>query len=135
MISKLVRKARTLTDTLHDFYREPLASFQALEKGLEDRRRPVPPELVSRVLRAYEAAKRDQQSAGAEYQANGEWTTLIEAKLKAFRDRGSMGEVLESFFCHGHPVSGLTDYATPPYLKRRGNVMIRVLFVNSMLHD
>ena len=48
MISKLIRKLRTLADTLHDFYGEPLASFQALEKGLEDRRRPVPPELVSR---------------------------------------------------------------------------------------
>ena len=38
MISKLVRKARTLRETLPDFYREPLASFQAREKGLEDRR-------------------------------------------------------------------------------------------------
>jgi hypothetical protein len=72
MISKLVRKARTLTEALHDFYREPLASFQALEKGLEDRRQPVPPELVSRALCAYQAAKRDQRSAGAEYQANGD---------------------------------------------------------------
>jgi hypothetical protein len=29
---------RTLTETLHDFYREPLARFQALEEGLKDRR-------------------------------------------------------------------------------------------------
>jgi putative sugar O-methyltransferase len=135
MISKLVRKARTLTDTLHDFYREPLASFVALEKGLEDRRQPVAPELVSRVISAYEAAKHDQQTASAEYRANGEWTTLIEAKLKAFRDRGSMGEVLGSFFRNEDAFIGLSDYATPPYLKPRRNLMTRVLFVNSMLHD
>ena len=135
MISKLGRKARTVTDTFHDFYREPLASFQALEKGLEDRRQPVSPELVSRVLSAYEAAKRDQRSAGAENQANGEWTTLIEAKLRAFRDQGSMGEVLGSFFRHEDAFIGLSDYATPPYLKSRRNLMIRTLFVNSMLHD
>jgi hypothetical protein len=73
MISKLVRKTRTLTETLHDFCREPLASFrgaaetEALQKGVRDRRQPVPPELVSRVLYAYQAAKRDQRSA--EYQA------------------------------------------------------------------
>ena len=72
MISKLVRKARALRETLPDFYREPLASFQALEKGLEDRRQPVPPELVSRVLCAYQAPRRGQRSAGAEYQANGD---------------------------------------------------------------
>jgi putative sugar O-methyltransferase len=135
MISTLVRKARTLTDTLHDFYSEPLASFAALEKGLEDRRRPVPPELVARVLSAYEAAKRDQQSAGAEYQANGEWTTVIEAKVRAFRDRGSLGDVMESFFRREDAFSGLTDYATALYLKSRRNLMPRVLFVNSMLHD
>jgi putative sugar O-methyltransferase len=135
MVSTLVRKARTLTDALHDFYAEPLASFSALEKGLEDRRSPVPPELVSRVLSAYEAAKRDQQSAGAEYQANGEWALPIEARLKAFRDRGSMGEVMGSFFRHQEAFSGLTDYATPSYLKSRRNLMRRVLFVNSMLHD
>jgi hypothetical protein len=91
LISTLLRKVRTLTDTFHDFYREPLASFRALDKGLQDRRQPVSPDLVSRVLTAYEAAKRDQQSASAEYQVNGEWITLIEAKLKAFRDRGSLG--------------------------------------------
>jgi len=135
MISTLFRKARTLIDTFHDFYREPLASFQALERGLEDRRVPVPPELTDRVLTAYEAAKRDQKSAGPEYQANGEWTTLIEAKLKAFRDRGAMGEVLGSFFRHEDAFVGLSDYATPPYLKPRRHLMTRVLFVNSMLHD
>ncbi len=135
MISTLVRKVRTVVDTVHDFYREPLASFQALEKGLEDRRRPVPPELVDRVMTAYEAAKRDQQSAGSQYQANGEWTTLIEAKLKAFRDRGSMGEVLGSLFRHQDAFVGLSDYATPPYLKPRRRLMTRALFVNSMLHD
>lgn len=78
MLSKLVRKARTLTETLHDFYRQPLASFAVLEKGLEDRRQPVPPELVSWVLCAYQAAKRDQRSAGAEYQANGDKRPLRE---------------------------------------------------------
>jgi putative sugar O-methyltransferase len=135
MISKLVRKARTLTETFHDFQREPLASFQSLEKGLEDRRQPVPPELVYRVLSAYEAAKRDQQSAGAEYQANGEWTTLIEAKLRAFRERGSMGEVLGSFFRNEDAFLGLSDYATLTYLKPHRNLMIRTLFVNAMLHD
>lgn len=135
MISTLARKTRTLIDTFHDFYREPLASFQALEKGLEDRRQPVPPEVVARVLQAYEAAKRDQQSAGAQYQPNGEWTTLIEAKLKAFRDRGSMGEVLGSFFRDEEAFVGLCDYATPPYLRSNRNLMTRVLFVNSMLHD
>jgi putative sugar O-methyltransferase len=135
MISKLVRKARTVIETFHDFYREPLASFQSLEKGLEDRGQPVPLELVSRVLDAYEAAKRDQKSAGAQYQANGEWTTLIEAKLKAFRDRGTMGEVLGSFFRNEDAFVGLCDYATPPYLKSRRKLMTRVLFVNSMLYD
>ena len=135
MISALFRKARTVTDTLHDFYREPLASFEALEKGLEDRRQPVPPELLSRVLDSYEAAKRDQQSAGAEYQANGEWITLIEAKLKAFHDRGTMGEVLGSFFRNEDAFGGLSDYATLPYLRTRRNLMARALFVNSMLHD
>jgi len=135
MISKFVRKARTLAETVHDFYREPLASFQSLEKGLEDRRQPVPPELVCRVLNAYEAAKRDQQSAGAEYQANGEWTTLIEAKLRAYRERESMGEVLGSFFRNEDAFFGLSDYATLPYLIPHRNLMIRTLFVNSMLHD
>jgi putative sugar O-methyltransferase len=135
MISKFVRKARTLAETFHDFYREPLASFQSLEKGLEDRRQPVPPELVCRILNAYEAAKRDQQSAGAEYQANGEWTILIEAKLRAFRERGSMGEVLGSFFRNEDAFFGLSDYATLRYLKPHRNLMIRTLFVNSMLHD
>jgi putative sugar O-methyltransferase len=135
MIPKLVRKTRTLVDTFHDFYSEPLASFAALEKGLEDRRQPVAPELLCRVLSAYEAAKRDQRSAGAEYQANGEWTTLIEAKLRAFRERGSMGEVLGSFFRNEDAFFGLSDYATLPYLKPHRNVMIRTLFVNSMLHD
>jgi len=135
LISRLVRKARTLTDTFHDFYREPLASFQALEKGLEDRRQPVPLELVSRVLSAYEAAKSDQQTAGAEYHANGEWVTLIEAKLKAFRDKGAIGNVLESFFRNENAFFGLSDYATTLYLKPRRNLMTRVLFVNSMLHD
>ncbi len=135
MISTLVRKARTLIDTIQDFSREPLASFQALEKGLEDRRKPVPPELLTRVLTAYEAAKCDQRSAGAEYQANGEWTTLIEAKLRAFRDRGTMSDVLESFFRHEDAFFGLSDYATPPYLRPRRHWMTRVLFVNSMLHD
>jgi putative sugar O-methyltransferase len=135
LISALFRKARTLTDTLHDFYREPLASFQALEKGLEDRRQPVPPELLSRVLNSYESAKRDQQSAGAEYQANGEWVTLIAARLKAFRDRGSMSEVLGSFFRNEDAFVGLSDYATLPYLRSRRNLMTRLLFVNSMLYD
>ncbi|MGD0759966.1 MAG: putative sugar O-methyltransferase [Candidatus Sulfotelmatobacter sp.] len=135
MISKLVRKTRTLIDTFHDFSREPLASFSALEEGLEDRRQPVPSELVRRVLNAYEAAKRDQKSAAAEYQANGEWTALIEAKLRAFRERGSMGEVLGSFFRNEDAFFGLSDYATLPYLKPHRNVMIRTLFVNSMLHD
>jgi putative sugar O-methyltransferase len=135
LISSLFRKARTFTDTFHDFYREPLASFHALEKGLEDRRQPVPPELLSRVLNAYEAAKRDQKSAGPQYQANGEWVTLIEAKVKAFRDRGSMAEVLGSFFRNDDAFFGLSDYATPPYLKSRRHLMTRVLFVNSMLHD
>jgi putative sugar O-methyltransferase len=135
MISKLVRKARTLIDTFHDFYRDPLASFQELEKGLADRCVPVPPELTARVLAAYEAAKRDQQSAGAEYQANGEWTSLIEVKLKAFRDRGSMDDVLGSFFRREDVFWGLSDYATPPYLKPHRRLMTRVLFVNSMLHD
>jgi hypothetical protein len=90
---------------------------------------------VSRVLCACQAAKRDQRSAGAEYQANGEWTTLIEAKLKAVRDRGSMGEVLESFFRNEDAFCGLSDYATPPYLKPRRRLMTRALFVNSMLHE
>jgi hypothetical protein len=98
MISKLVRKAGTLRETLHDFYREPLASFQALVKGLEI--------AVSRFRRNWcpgfsvptKRLRRDQRSAGAEYQANGEWIALIEEKLEALRDRGSMGEVLESFF-------------------------------------
>jgi hypothetical protein len=49
MISTLVRKARTSMESL------PLASFEALEKGLEDRGQPVPPELVSRVLGAYQS--------------------------------------------------------------------------------
>jgi len=64
-----------------------------------------------------------------------EWTTLIEAKLKAFRDRGSMGEVLGSLFRHQDAFVGLSDYATPPYLKPRRRLMTRALFVNSMLHD
>ncbi|MHB8218057.1 MAG: putative sugar O-methyltransferase [Candidatus Sulfotelmatobacter sp.] len=135
MISTLVRKIRTVVDTFHDFYREPLASFQALEKGLEDRRQPVSPAVVDRVITAYEAAKRDQKNAAPQYQANGEWTTLIEAKLKAFRDRGSMGEVLGSLFRHQDAFVGLSDYATPPYLKPRRHLMTRTLFVNSMLHD
>lgn len=135
MISSLFRKARTLIDTFHDFYREPLASFRALEEGLQDRRQPVAPELASRVVASYEAAKRDQQAAGPEYQANGEWAIPIEARVKAFRDRGSIGELLGSFFRHQDAFSGLADYATPPDLKPRRNVMARVLFANSMLHD
>jgi len=135
MISTLLRKARTLIETFHDFYREPLASFEALDKGLEDRRQPASPELVSRVLAAYEAAKQDQPAASAEYQVSGEWITLIEAKLRAFRDRGSMAEVLGSFFRNEDAFFGLSDYATPPYLKPRRHLMTRVLFVNSMLYD
>jgi hypothetical protein len=135
LISTLLRKVRTFTDTFHDFYRDPLASFRALEKGLEDRRRPISKELLSRVLTAYEAAKRDQLNAGPEYQPNGEWTSLIEAKLKAFRDRGTLAEVLETFFRNEDAFIGLCDYATPAHLKPRGNLMKRVLFVNSMLHD
>ncbi len=134
MISTLLRKVRTFTDTFHDFYREPLASFKSLDRGLEDRRRPVPKELLSRVLTAYEAAKRDQRNAPAEYQANGEWVSLIEAKLNAFRNREAMAKVLESFFRDEDAFIGLCDYATPPHLERR-NLMTRVLFVNSMLHD
>jgi hypothetical protein len=130
LISTLFRKLRTLTDILHDFYRDPLASFQALEQGLEDRRRPVSGELLARVLNSYEAAKRDQKSAPAEYQPNGEWTTLIEAKLRAFRDRGSMGEVLGSFFRDEDAFVGLCDYATPPYLKSGSHFLTRVQFVN-----
>lgn len=136
MISTFVRKVRTLTDTLHDFYREPLASFDLLDKGLEDRCRPAPPELVDRVIKAYEAAKRDQQSASEEYQPNGEWATLIESKLTAFRNRGSMGQVLESFFRNEEAFGGLYEYASPLYLRPSArNLMTRVLFVNSMLHD
>ncbi len=136
MIATLLRKFRTLTDTLHDFYREPLASFKSLDEGLKDRRRPVSPQLLSRVLNAYESAKRDQQSAGKEYQPNGQWTTLIESKLKAFRDRGSMGEVLASFFRDEEAFAGLCDYATPPDLRSSvRNLMTRTLFVNSMLCD
>jgi hypothetical protein len=134
LFSALFRKFRTLTDTLDDFYREPLASFEALDKGMEDRRRPVPPELLERVLDAYEAAKRDQQSAGEQYQANGEWTSLVQSKLRAFRDRGSMGEVLGSFFRDENAFAGLCDYATPAYLRPQ-NLMTRILFVNSMLYD
>lgn len=106
-----------------------------MERGLEDRRQRVPQEVVERVLTAYEAAKRDQQYAGTEYQANGEWTTLIETKLKAFRDRGSMAEVLESFFRHEDAFFGLYDYATPAYLRTHRHLMTRMVFVNSMLHD
>ena len=135
MISRLVRKTRTLIDALHDFYREPLASFHALEQGLEDRRRDVPPQLVARVLTAYEAAKRDQQSSGAEYQANGEWASLAEAKVRAFCDRGSMGEILGSFFRHEDAFAGLTDYGTLSSLKSRRDLKTRVFFVNSILHD
>ncbi len=136
MIAALVRKIRTLTDTLHDFYREPLASFKSLDEGLKDRRCPVSPQLVGRVLDAYDAAKRDQQSAGGEYQPNGQWTALIESKLSAFRDRGSMGEVLASFFRDEEAFAGLCDYATPPDLRVSAhNLMTRTLFVNSMLHD
>jgi len=135
LFSTLIRKVRTLTDTLHDFYREPLASFESLDKGLEDRRHAVAPELVERVLKAYEVAKRDQQSAGERYQPNGEWTSLIESKLKAFRAKGSMGEVLGSFFRDEEAFVGLCDYATPPYLRSPRNLMTRILFVNSMLYD
>jgi len=135
MISTLARKARTFVDTFHDFYREPLASFSALDQGLEDRGRPVPPDLLARVLASYDAAKRDQQAASPEYQANGEWAVLIESKVKAFRERGSISEILGSFFRHNDAFVGLSDYATPPDLKPRGNLMNRVLFVNAMLHD
>jgi|HubBroStandDraft_5_1064220.scaffolds.fasta_scaffold09506_5 hypothetical protein len=135
MISTLFRKARTLFDTFHDFQREPLASFQALEKGLEDRRLPVPPELAARVRAAYLAAKRDQQSAGVQYQANGEWTKPIEAKFNVLSDGAAIGDVLQSFFRHEDVFFGLTDYSTPPYLRSRRRLMTRVLFVNSMLHD
>ena len=135
MISTLLRKVRTFTDTFHDFYREPLASFGSLERGLQDRRRPVPKELLSRVLTAYEAAKRDQRSAAPQYQPNGEWISLIEAKLNAFRNREAMAGVLESFFRDEDAFVGLCDFATPPHLKPRRKLMTRVLFVNSMLHD
>src|SRR5581483_372992 len=78
MISILIRKSRTLLDTISDFHGNPLASFRALDKGLEDRRREASAEVVDRVRAAYQAAKRDQNLAGEEYQANGEWTGIIE---------------------------------------------------------
>jgi hypothetical protein len=46
-----------------------------------------------------------------------------------------MGEVLESFFRNEDAFGGLSDYATPPYLKPRRRLMTRALFVNSMLHE
>jgi hypothetical protein len=133
MITTLLRKARTLSDTLVDFYIEPLASFRELEEGLKDRRAPVAPQVVERVLAAYRAAKRDQQSAGPEYQATGQWTALIEMKLKAFK-ADKMSQVLGGFFRDEDVFFGLCDYATPPHLKSQ-HLMTRILFVNSMLYD
>ena len=135
MISTLLRKVRTLADIVQDFYGHSLASFRELDRGLEERGNVPAPELVSRVVCSYEAAKTDQRSAGRDYQANGEWITLIEGRLKAFQNRGSLGDVLSSFFRNEDTFSGLADYATLPYLKSRGSVMTRMIFVNSMLHD
>ena len=130
MIPTLARKFRTLVDTWGDFWGEPLASFQALDKGLEDRRHPVSPELLNRVVTAYQAAKHDQQSAAAVYQANGEWAPVIEEKVKAFESR-EFSEVLETFF-RNDVFEGLCDYAAPAQLN---GAMSRALFVNHMLHD
>lgn len=130
MIPTLARKFRTLVDTWGDFWGEPPASFQALDKGLEDRRRPVLPELMSRMVAAYRAAKRDQQSAAAVYQANGEWAPVIRQKVKTFESQ-DFPEVLETFFRNA-VFEGLCDYAAPAQLNGR---MSRVLFVNHMLHD
>jgi hypothetical protein len=130
MITKVARKARTLIDVLGDFYGEPMASLMALDKGLEERRRPIPPELLHRIVKAYRAAKRDQPSAAAQYQANGEWGPLIDKKLRTF-EAHELSEVLESFF-RNEAFGGLCDYQSPSELKGSMN---RVLFVNHMLYD
>jgi hypothetical protein len=135
MFSVVLRKARTLADTVHDFYSEPLASFRGLKQGLAERPSPIVPEVLDRVLAAYRAAKRDQQSAAGEYQPSGEWAALIETKSKLFQDRDSTARVLQSFFRNEHAFFGLNDYALASRLKPRRKWLTRILFVNAMLRD
>lgn len=131
MIKQLARKFRTLVDTLDDYSAEPLASFAALDKGLEDRHRPAPPELLDRLIAAYRAAKRDQASVGPCYHPNGEWYPLIEQKLALLVQDGSvLMNSVENFFR-----SGLGhDFIDGTYGTLR-HTKTRLQFINAVLHD
>jgi len=130
MLPTVVRKARTLLDAINDFQRDPLACFEALDRGLQNRSCPAKPEVLGRVVAAYKAAKRDQQLAGPEHQANGQWSMIIERKLRTF-DPDSLSVVLSNFF-RNDAFEGLADYAT---IQDLGSRMNRIHFINNMLHD
>jgi hypothetical protein len=134
LISTLIRKARTLLSVLDDFNRNPRASFANLDEGLKDRRVPIDRNVLDRVVESYRAAQRDQQAAGAGYTPSGEWTTLIQDKDSAFATENT-GALLENFFRDDRTSSGLCEYAPWSKLIQPRQVMMRVGFVNAMLHD
>ncbi len=130
MIAPVLRKARTLLEALADFQRDPVASLSNLNAGLKERKSLPPPEVVARVTAAYQAAKRDQELAGKEYQPNGEWAPLIQAKLQALSSH-EFSELLGDFF-RNESFGGLSDYATSRNLT---GTWARINFVNHMVHD
>jgi putative sugar O-methyltransferase len=130
MLAVAFRKTRTLVDILNDFQREPLASFDTLDKGLQERPSCSSRLLLDRIMAAYQAGKRDQQGAGKEYQANGEWASRIQRKMATLSAQ-DLSQILDNFF-RNEMFGGLADYATPASLRQR---LARISFVNHMLHD
>jgi hypothetical protein len=134
MMSMLIRKASTLLNVVDDFNRDPLASFANLDEGLKDRCVPIHRSVLERVVESYRAAKRDQQTAGDGHMPNGEWTTLIQDKDSAFAG-DNMGTLLENFFRDDRTSSGLCEYAPWSKLTQSRQFMMRMGFINAMLHD